>query len=224
MRLVAVIPMRHDSQRVPGKNYRHLGKVPLYHHIARTLLTVPDIDEVIIDTDSPIIIDDAARAFPEIRVIERPEHLRDGKIPMNDVLLNTVSQLEANVVLQTHSTNPFLSAAVLAEAITRFTAGENDCDSAFGVTRFQARLWTSDAKPINHDPSVLQRTQDLEPVFLENSCFYIFTPEILQSLGNRIGERPLMIEVPSEQAIDIDEESDFRLAQAIASIAPAGGR
>jgi CMP-N-acetylneuraminic acid synthetase len=215
-RIVGVVPMRHSSERVKGKNYRPLGGKPLFHHIVDTLLAVPSIDEVVIDTDSETLMDDVAASFPSVRVLVRPEHLRAGEIPMNDVLLNTAAQVDADVLLQTHSTNPFLSAATLISAIDRFLAHENDCDSAFGVTRIQARLWTADAQPINHDPAVLLRTQDLPPVYLENSCFYLFTPETLRERGNRIGERPLLVEVPAEEAIDIDEESDFRLAEAVA--------
>jgi CMP-N-acetylneuraminic acid synthetase len=221
-RIVAVVPMRHNSERVKGKNYRPLGGKPLFHHVVEALLAVPTIAEVVIDTDSDTIIDDVHAAFPQVRVLVRPEHLRAGEIPMNDVLLNTATQVQADVLLQTHSTNPFLSSDTIASAIERFLAHENDCDSAFGVTRLQARLWTADARAINHDPAVLLRTQDLDPVFLENSCFYLFTPETLRVRGNRIGERPLLVEVPAEEAIDIDEESDFRLAEAVAAMrAPA---
>jgi len=221
-RIVAVVPMRHSSERVKGKNYRPLGGKPLFHHVVEALLEVKTIDEVVIDTDSDVIIDDVKAVFPQVRTLLRPEHLRAGEIPMNDVLLNTAEQVEADVLLQTHSTNPFLSAATISSAVERFLAGENDCDSAFGVTRLQARLWTADAQPVNHDPAVLLRTQDLPPIYLENSCFYLFTPETLRTRGNRIGERPLLVEVPPEEALDIDEESDFRLAEAVAAMRASG--
>jgi CMP-N-acetylneuraminic acid synthetase len=217
-RVVAVVPMRHNSERVPGKNYRPLAGKPLFHHVVQALLDVKQVDEVVIDTDSDVIIDDVKAAFPTVRVLVRPEHLRAGEIPMNDVLLNTAEQVQADVLLQTHSTNPFLSAETISGALERFLAGENGCDSAFGVTRLQARLWTADAQPINHDPAVLLRTQDLPPVYLENSCFYVFTPETLRTRRNRIGERPLLVEVPPQEALDIDEESDFQLAQAVAAM------
>jgi CMP-N-acetylneuraminic acid synthetase len=217
-RLVAVVPMRHNSERVPGKNYRDLGGKPLFHWIVDTLLSVPAIDEVVIDTDSPTIIADVEKAYPQVRVLLRPEHLRAGEIAMNDVLLNTAEQVNADILLQTHSTNPFLSVATVESAINRFYAKENDCDSVFGVTRLQARLWTADGKAVNHDPAVLLRTQDLDPIYLENSCFYIFTPQILRERGNRIGARPLLVETPPLEAIDIDEESDFQLAIAVAEM------
>ena len=217
-RIVALVPMRHSSERVKGKNYRPLGGKPLFHHIVDTLRAVPEVSEIVIDTDSPLIAEDVAEAFPEVRVLERPEHLLGGEVPMTDVLAHDISVVEADVLRQTHSTNPFLSSATITDALERFLAGENDCDSAFGVTRLQARLWTADARPVNHDPAVLLRTQDLPPIYLENSCFYVFTPETLRTRGNRIGERPLLVEVPPEEALDIDEESDFRLCEAVAAM------
>jgi CMP-N-acetylneuraminic acid synthetase len=211
-RVAAIVPMRHSSERVPGKNYRLLGGRPLYHHVVAMLLRVPEIDQVVIDTDSPLIIDDAAAHFPDVQVLLRPEHLRAGEIPMNDVLLNTVAQLDADQFLQTHSTNPFLRADSVSAALRALWASD-DRDSLFTVTRIQARLWGPGAEPLNHDPSVLLRTQDLTPVFLENSCAYVFTRELLERRGNRIGERPLMFEIDPFEAIDIDEERDFALAE-----------
>ena len=213
---VAIVPMRHNSERVPGKNYRLLAGIPLYHHVVRTLISVPEIDTVVIDTDSETIIDDCARHFPEVRVLLRPEHLRDGNIAMNDVLLNTLDQIDADVVLQTHSTNPFLKAATVAAALQLFAVPDREYDSVFGVTRLQARLWDKHTRPVNHDPSILLRTQDLPPLFIENSCFFIFTPELLHQCNNRIGQHPRMFEMSPLEAIDIDIEEDFQLASAIA--------
>ena len=137
-RLVAVVPMRHNSERVPGKNYRDLGGKPLFHWVVDTLLAIPAIDEVVIDTDSPTIIEDVAKVDPQVRVLLRPEHLRAGEIAMNDVLLNTAEQVNADILLQTHSTNPFLSVATVESAINRFYAKENDCGSLRPSCRFPA--------------------------------------------------------------------------------------
>ena len=86
-------------------------------------------------------------------------------------------------------------------------------DSLFSVTRIQTRLWDSSGRAVNHDPAVLLRTQDLPPLYEENSCLYIFTRSTLESRHNRIGERPLMFEIDRLEAWDIDEESDFRIAE-----------
>jgi CMP-N-acetylneuraminic acid synthetase len=215
-RIAALVPMRHDSERVRGKNYRPLAGRPLFHHIVEALLATDAISEVVIDTDSALIRDDAASALPAVRVVERPEHLRDGHVPMNEILLHDVQVVEADYYLQTHSTNPFLRSATIAHAIDTFVAGLPEHDSLFGVTRLQARLWDANAKPINHDPAVLARTQDLPPVYLENSCIYLFSRATLERLGSRIGERPMLFEIPAAEALDIDDEADWKMAEALA--------
>ena len=216
--VTAMVPMRHSSERVPGKNYRPLGGVPLYHHVIRALLAVPEVTQVVIDTDSPIIFEDAAKAFPDVILLERPEHLRAGEIPMNDVLLHTTSQVPSDLYLQTHSTNPFLKAETIQRGLRQLLDAGDRYDSLFGVSRIQARLWDKDTRPVNHDPKVLLRTQDLDPIYLENSCIYVFSPDTLRTYGNRIGARPLMFEIPPDEAVDIDEESDFTLAEQLWAI------
>jgi len=220
-RIVALVPMRHDSERVPGKNYRPMASKPLYRHIVAALLGCPDIDQVVIDTDSDVIKRDVAEAFPSVLVIDRPEHLRDGNIPMNDVLLNDVRQVPADLYLQTHSTNPLLKPSTIQRAIREFRDHPEN-DSLFSVTRIQARLWAADSSPMNHDPAVLLRTQDLPPVFLENSCLYLFTRELLEQRGTRIGAHPLLFEIDRDEASDIDTEQDFRVVEALMTVVGAG--
>jgi CMP-N-acetylneuraminic acid synthetase len=214
-RIAAFVPMRHDSERVRGKNYRPLGGRPLYHHIVSSLLECGRIDEVVIDTDSPLIAEDAQTAFPEVRVLARPEHLLGGDVPMNDVLLHDVEQVQADLYVQTHSTNPLLRAETIRRALDAFLGAGERHDSLFTVTPLHTRLWTSEGRAINHDPEVLLRTQDLPPVMEENSCLYIFDAATLRRRGNRIGERPLLFELDAHEAWDIDEELDWLVVEAL---------
>ncbi len=213
LRIAALVPMRHHSERVPEKNYRLFAGQPLYHHIVRSLLGCPLITEVVIDTDRPVIIEDARHHFPQVRLMERPEHLRAGTVPMNDVLLHSVTQVEADYYIQTHSTNPLLRTETISRAIQLLLDNYPAYDSLFSVTRIQTRLWDSSGRAVNHDPAILLRTQDLPPLYEENSCLYIFTRSTLETRHNRIGERPLMFEIDRLEAWDIDEELDFRTAE-----------
>jgi CMP-N-acetylneuraminic acid synthetase len=215
VRIAAFVPMRHSSERVKGKNYRLLGGRPLFHHIVETLLSVETIDEVVIDTDSPVITEDVAATFPTVRVLERPEHLRAGEVPMNDVLLNSIEAVPADLYLQTHSTNPLLRAETVRDGIDELLAAGDTRDSLFTVTPLYTRLWTPEGKAINHDPAVLLRTQDLPPVMEENSCMYLFDAETLRRRGNRIGERPILKAIPAQEAWDIDDELDWQVVESL---------
>ncbi len=212
-KIVALVPMRHQSERVPGKNYRPFAGQPLYRHIVRSLLGCPLISQVVIDTDSPVIMEDVGVNFPAVRLIERPEHLRAGTTPTNEVLLHDISLLEADFFLQTHSTNPLLQSETISRAIETFLEQYPTYDSLFSVTRLQTRLWDGLARAVNHNPAILLRTQDLPPIYEENSNLYIFTRDTLEQRRNRLGERPLLFEIDRLEAWDIDEEIDFQVAE-----------
>lgn len=211
-RIAALVPMRHHSQRVPGKNFRELAGKPLYQHILETLLTCKEIDQVVVDTDSLVIQEGIGEKYPQVRVLVRPETLRADDVPMNEILAYDTSQVEADLYLQTHSTNPLLRAKTISIAIQRFQQQFPAYDSLFAVTRIRTRLWDALTRPINHNPAILLQTQDLPPIFEENSCFYLFTRDILLARRNRLGERPMMFEIPRTEAQDIDEEEDFLIA------------
>jgi len=212
-RIIALVPMRHSSQRVPGKNYRILSGSPLYHHILSTLLDVPEIDEVVVNTDSQEIIDGLQKYFPTICVLERPEHLQPDEVPMNEVLAYDTSQVEADFYLQTHSTNPLLRSETISKALQVFLEQYPAHDSLFSVTRIKSRLWDQLGRAINHNPAYLLQTQDLPPIYEENSCIYIFTKDTLLTRRNRLGVRPLMFAIDVAEAWDIDDELDFEIVE-----------
>jgi CMP-N-acetylneuraminic acid synthetase len=211
-KIAALVPMRHHSQRVPGKNFRPLAGRPLYQHIIATLQSVPEITATVVDTDSDVIMDGLRRDFPQVIILRRPESLRADSISMNEILLYDTSRVEADFYLQTHSTNPLLRPQTISQAVQFFLSNYPAHDSLFSVTRLQTRLYDQHGNALNHDPGLLLQTQDLPPVYEENSCIYIFTRENLERRRNRLGENPLMFEMPAEEAWDIDEELDFAIA------------
>ena len=216
-KIAALVPMRHHSQRVKGKNYRQLAGKPLYQHILSTLGSCPEISEIVVDTDSQVVSDGIKNEYPGVRVLVRPEHLRGEETPMNEVLLHDTQQVDADFYLQTHSTNPLLTPSTISAAIRVIKENFPAYDSLFSVTRRQTRYWDELGRAINHNPAILLQTQDLPPVFEENSCLYIFTKETLQLQRNRIGLRPFMFEIDPEEAWDIDEEIDFRIVDLLMS-------
>jgi CMP-N-acetylneuraminic acid synthetase len=205
--------MRHHSQRVPGKNYRLVAGKPLFHYVLQTLLSVPEITEVAVDTDSDVIMSGLRQHFPGVTIIERPEHLRPDDVSMNEVLAHDTSQIEADFYLQTHTTNPLIRPETIADAIDTFLANYPAYDSLFSVTRLQTRLYDQLGIAINHDPSVLIQTQDLPPIYKENSCLYLFTRANLIARHHRIGVHPFMFEMDPAEAWDIDNELDLAVCE-----------
>ncbi|MEA2019611.1 MAG: acylneuraminate cytidylyltransferase family protein [Campylobacterota bacterium] len=211
----ALLPMKGNSERVPNKNMRDFDGVPLYHAIVKSLLASKYISHVVINTDSKIISRDAKDNFGDkIIIIDRPKDIQGDYVSMNEIIKYDLSQLDGEHFLQTHSTNPLLRAETLDKAIEKYFEGLEIYDSVFGVTKVQTRFYDKEAKPINHNPEELLRTQDLEPMYEENSNFYIFSKESFQDANTkRIGLKPQIFEVNKLEAVDIDEPEDFKLAE-----------
>ena len=211
--VVAFMPMRHSSERVPGKNYRELDGAPLFHHMLRTLEEVPAVTTVLIDTDSPVVANQCADFFPDVIVIDRPAHLLGGDVPMTAILQHDASVIESDWYLQVHSTSPLLRPDTIQAGLAALDASPEH-DSLFSVTRLQTRLYDAESMPVNHDPRVLLRTQDLPPLYEENSGMYVFSQEQITE-GRRFGDRPLLFPINPLEATDIDEEPDFILADTL---------
>ncbi len=215
LKLKALLPMKGNSERVPNKNMRNFDGAPLYHAVMKSLLASKYIENVVINTDSDIIAKNAKETFGDrIIIIDRPKKIQGDMVSMNEIINYDLTQLEGEYFLQTHSTNPLLRTETIDKAIEKYFEGLGKFDSVFGVTKVQTRFYDKDAKPINHNPEELLRTQDLEPLYEENSNFYIFSKEAFANAGKkRIGLKPRVFEVNKLEAVDIDEPEDFKLAE-----------
>jgi CMP-N-acetylneuraminic acid synthetase len=211
VKIAALVPMKHHSQRVPEKNYREIAGKPLFHYILQTLEQVPEIDLICVDTDSIVIKQGILESFPAVKVIDRPLDLRADEIPMNRIIEHDMSLIGAEVYLQTHSTNPLLKPQTISKAIDHYLKNQNQHDSLFSVTRLQTRLYNQQGKALNHNPAELLQTQDLPPIFEENSCIYIFTEQGMIKSGHRIGNSPIMFEIDDAEAWDIDTLFDLQI-------------
>ncbi len=215
-KVIALLPIKEESERVPGKNFRGFAGKPLYQHIVYTLDRTYAIDEIIIDTDSPRIMLDAPKLTPKVRIIERPAELCGGMVSTNLIFAHDMSLAEGDLFVQTHATNPLLRSETIAQALAAFLEAEAEHDSLFSVNTYYSRFYKSDGTTVNHDPENLIRTQDLPPLFEENSCLYVFTRESFGQKGRRIGLKPMMFPTPPMESIDIDDEFAFRLAELLA--------
>lgn len=211
--------MKGNSERVPNKNLKDFAGKPLYHRVMDALLASKYIDKVIVNTDSEIIKADLKKYFEnKVIIIDRPQEIIGDFVSMNKVIECDINNVEADIYLQTHSTNPLLKTKSIDAAIEKMIALSEDkvYDSVFSVTRLQTRLYEANGTPLNHNPEELLRTQDLEPLYEENSNFYIFTKEsFYNSGGKRIGLKPFMFEIDKIEAVDIDEPQDFIIAESL---------
>ena len=221
MKVTALVPMKGNSERVPNKNLKLFNGVPLYHKVINTLLESRYISEILINTDSVRIKKDVKNNFSDkVVVINRPKEIIGDYVSMNKIIEHDINLYKSDLYIQTHSTNPLLKTDSIDTAIEKFIEKEKDeFDSVFSVTRLQTRLYDIEGKAFNHNPEELIRTQDLPPLYEENSNFYIFTRKSFSESNNkRIGCAPYMFEIDKIEALDIDEPQDFLIAEAIDKI------
>ncbi|MGD9159748.1 MAG: acylneuraminate cytidylyltransferase family protein [Desulfobacteraceae bacterium] len=216
MKVTALLPLKEHSERVPNKNIRIFAGKPLYHHIAKVLQSSDHIESILVDTDSEIIAAEAVNFFSKVKIIIRPVELRGDFVPMNEIIEHDLNFAESDHILQTHSTNPLLTTVTLETAIKQYFDSIPQFDSLFSVTKIQNRFFWESGKPVNHDPNKLLRTQDLSPLFEENSNIYLFSKKSFSSSKkNRIGPKPKMFVMSKLESIDIDDMDDWKLAEAL---------
>jgi CMP-N-acetylneuraminic acid synthetase len=211
--LKALIPMKAHSERVPHKNVRPLCGRPLFHWVLLALSASPYVEEIVIDTDSKEIAQNARDHF-EVTVLMRPERLYGDMVGITPLIDFEISEVSGEYFLQTHSTNPMLKTETINRAAETFF-GQTEHDSLFSVTPWQTRFYWPDGRPVNHDPENMLRTQDLPPIYEENSNFYIFSRTSFYANNHRIGASPILFSMDPLEAVDIDEEADFQLAECL---------
>lgn len=214
--VVALLPMKLNSERVKGKNFKQLVDKPLFRWILDALLTVEEIDKVVINTDAEDTLKACGLENSERVVIrQRKPELCGDTVSMNLILADDIAAVPANHYIMTHTTNPLISAATIRAGLQQYLA-DTKHDSLFSVNKFQTRFYREDGSAVNHDPDNLIRTQDLEPWYEENSCLYYFTAESFAKTNARIGQKPAMFTTPALESVDIDEPHDWIIAEALA--------
>jgi N-acylneuraminate cytidylyltransferase len=215
----AFIPLKGHSARVPGKNLREFAGRPLFHAIVATLQRAERVDAIYIDTDDAEIAA-STETLDDVVVIKRRPDLIGDEVSVNLLIKAFLETHDCEHVVQTHATNPLLRAETVDAGIERYFS-DDSISSLLAVTRHQARFYRGDMTAINHDPSELLPTQHLAPLYMENSNFYIFSREGFFEHDRRVTENTAMFEMDSLEAIDIDEEKDFEVAETLARAHPA---
>lgn len=212
MKVVAFVPIKLNSQRLPHKNILPIAGHPLCWHLCNTLLKVNNIDEVYVYCSDERVSD----YIPEGVILKK----RDKKLDVDlvkgfDIYRSFISEVDADVYVLAHTTSPFIKQESIDNALKHIVSGSND--SAFSAEKIQTFAWYKD-KPINYDLNDVPRTQDLEPIWVETSAFFMFKKEIFTDYNRRIGFNPYIQEVSGIEAIDIDEKKDYDLACQLAKI------
>ena len=210
MKVVAVVPMKLNNQRLPQKNTKAFTNgEPLCRYILHTLLSVAGIDEVYVYCSSPSI-----KEFIPIGVkfLKRSKTLDSDTTTMNDVLRSFAEDVSSDIYVMAHATAPFVTRHSIEMGLRAVKDGEYD--SSFTASKIQDFLWR-DGRPFNYNLSEIPRTQDLPPLYKETSGFYIYKQSVIKNMSRRIGNKPYIVEIGEIEGMDIDEAEDFMIADAI---------
>ena len=219
--MLALVPMKKISERVPNKNIKLLHGKPLYEYILDMLQNCNTFDFTVVNTDCEYISDMLQKRYGDfVKIIERPDYLCGNDVSMNRIIEYDISIFKSyNKFLQTHSTNPLLTKTTVLKALNMFENGifNDTIDSLFSVNVIQSRLYNNNINHINHSPNTLIKTQDLEEIYEENSCFYVFSKEGFEKTKSRIGSSPGIYKMSrsSLEAIEIDTPDDWALVDKI---------
>ena len=210
MKKIAFVPIRLNSKRVKGKNMKILGDRPLMRYVLETLIKIKNIDEIYVYCSSREILP----FIPDgVKFLQRDERLDSDETLGCDIYESFVNEINADMYILVHTTSPFIKDTTIAHAVDLVEKGYYD--SAFSAEKIQTFTWFN-GKPLNYILDFVPRTQDIEPIYVETSAFYIFTKELWKTQKRRIGDHPYMAEVDRIEGMDIDNNDDFELASYIA--------
>ncbi len=208
-RITAVMPVKLNNERLPGKNLRLLGDRPLLQYALSSLQKTGLMERIYVYCSSRDIV----RYLPDgILFAERPKELDLPSSNFTQIFEAFQAQYDADLYVYAHATAPFVTVPTICQCVQAVASGEYD--SAFCAVKMQDFFW-KDAEPMNFDAADLPRSQDLEPIYRETSGVYVFTREVFSKYRRRVGIHPFIKTVSYKEAVDINTWEDFQLAEAL---------
>tara|TARA_B100000035_G_scaffold84000_3_gene70567 strand:- start:6092 stop:6742 length:651 start_codon:yes stop_codon:yes gene_type:complete len=208
--ITALVPIKKNSQRIPNKNFLEINSKPLFYWIINNLLNSKFVDDIVINHDDDYTVQEVSKYFESIKFYKRPDELFGDDVSMNKIIESSLDECIHETIIQVHTTSPLLKTNTIDEAIEFHLNKKQDI---FSVSKLQERLFDKNLKPLNHDINNLVQTQDLEPLYVENSALYIFTKKNFKRNNNRINKNSDIFEISFPENIDIDNFEDFELAR-----------
>jgi CMP-N-acetylneuraminic acid synthetase len=181
----------------------------------RTLAATEGVADIVIYASSDEIMRNVEPGV-RCRYVARPSWLDTDEATPEDWVRSFLSDVQCDVVVLLHITSPFITKTTVEECLRAVTSREHA--SAFAALKIHRFAWFR-GSPLNYSPGEpTPRTQDLEPVVVEQSGLYVFTRELFESTGRRVADKPYVRIVDAFEGHDIDTEEEFALAEMILQI------
>lgn len=206
-RVISVVPIKLNNERLANKNIRFLGDKPLMQYIQSTLTQIPLIDKRFVYCSNSKICD---YLMDGVIYLPRPVYLDEKKTNFSQIFEAFYAEIEADIYVYAHATAPFVQSNTIIDCIEKVLSG--DYDSAFTAIRIQDFLW-KDGKALNFDTENIPRSQDLDVIYRETNGVYVFRREVFGQYHRRVGVHPYIKEVGYREAVDINTSEDFEYAE-----------
>ena len=205
MKIVAIIPIKKNSKRVKGKNFKEINGNPLYRFLLDKL-KYTKFDEIYVDSDSHIIKEYCKKN--KFKFIERLPHLTKDNANGNDLLNFHSKIIKADIYFQLFITSPLLKISTINKCIDLLRKNKK-YDSVLTIKKIYSWFWFKN-KPINYNPKTLPRSQDAQPVIVETTGLYGIRRDAIKKQKCRIGRKPFFFEVSDDESLDIDNSNDIK--------------
>ena len=213
--------IKQTSSRIPGKNFQTIGNTELWKHLLYELGKW----DVYVDTDSTRVIEEclADPSLSHVTAYNRKQEFIDMEndpsnklspalLMVENFLDKYVADPEEKIVL-THVTSPFLTHQTVEDAATYL---DKDYEFVHSVFPIQDFAWQGENfTPLNFNPSVVQRTQDVDKIYFSKGAFFIFTKKTFKQYKNRLGDKNYYYPLSSLEAVEIDTEEDLEFARMV---------
>jgi|TARA_B110000211_G_C14025915_1_gene529833 CMP-N-acetylneuraminic acid synthetase len=205
MKVVAIIPIKQNSKRVKGKNFKLINKKPLYRYLLDKL-KYAKFDEIYVDSDSKII--ERYCKSKNYKFIKRLPNLKKDTANGNDLLNYHAKIIKADIYFQLFVTAPLLKLSSINKCID-FLKKNKKYDSILTSKQIYSWFWFKD-KPVNYNPKILPRSQDARPIVVETTGLYGIKKNAIKKQRCRIGKKPFFYKVSEEESLDIDNSEDIK--------------
>lgn len=214
---IGFIPIRCGSKSIPDKNIKTINGKPLVYWAAKALAHAQSVDRVIVASDSDAYLSlvlsfNLPKVLPYLRQAENAEDSASTESVMLEYL-STADVHEDDFFILAQATSPFITSNQIDTAFNQMMAEKSD--SLLSCVRTKRFFWQSNGTPVNYDYKNRPRRQDFDGLFMENGAFYINSVGRILKDKNRLSGGISIYEMPEYSAIEIDEESDWLIAETL---------
>ena len=213
------LPCRRSSVRIKNKNIKKFSdkKFGLFELKIAQLVSVKGIRNIIDSTNDKKIINFLVRKKNKKIIIDRRNNRLCSSSASTDQLIEYVPKImKSDHILWTHVTSPFFDNKEYERAIKLYKKNIKKHDSLMGVTKIQDFIYDK-KKPINFNRKKEKwpQTQTLEKLYIVNNTIFLTSKKNYIKYADRIGKKPLLMEVKKIKSFDIDWPEDFTIAEKI---------